>query len=190
MDLHDFDSAALYFDEPCPPVVAALLAEAAEGYAAGAGEAPLLRAYFLAPEQLAVLVGLYRFYFYQHRHADADIVAVRAMNVSGARLELPTDWSDVGERALAGAASRSIGLLRFWMLALKARALLALRDGRLEAGRRMLARLVELDQRDRLGVKALYDISMQSQSEAGEAYAGVFPACSTETPGRREHHVR
>ncbi len=166
MDLHDFDSASLYFDEPSSDAVEALMVEAAEGYEDGSGELALLKAHFLAPRQLTVLVGLYRFYFYKHRLTDADCVAVRAMATAGERLGLPDDWSEADEIALACAASRSIGLLRFWLLALKARAILALRDGRLVEGRRMLDKLRELDQHDRLGVRPLIDVLNGLASEA------------------------
>ncbi|MCB1907605.1 MAG: hypothetical protein KDH15_09570 [Rhodocyclaceae bacterium] len=155
MDLHDFDSVSLYFDDACPPEVDALLDTAAQGCVDGEGELPLLQAHLHAPEQLVVLVGLYRYYFYRHRLAEADVVAQRAMQVSGRRLGLPDDWQRMDQIALADAASRSIGLLRFWLLALKARAILALRDGRIPAGRQMLEKLVTLDQHDRLGASAL-----------------------------------
>jgi len=168
MDLHDFDSASLYFDDPCPPTVVGLMNEAAAAYADDGSELPLLRAYFLAPEQLTVLVGLYRYYFYKHRLSDADVVAVRAMQVAGHRLGLPDDWPLADEMALACAASRSIGLLRFWLLALKARAVLAMRDGRLGVGRQMLEKLLELDQHDRLGVKPLLAVIASTESDDGE----------------------
>jgi len=168
MDLHDFDSASLYFDDPCPPTVVGLMNDAAAAYAEDGSELPLLKAYFLAPEQLTVLVGLYRYYFYKHRMSDADVVAVRAMQVAGHRLGLPDDWPLVDEMALACAASRSIGLLRFWLLALKARAVLALRDGRLGVGRQMLEKLLELDQHDRLGAKPLLAVLRSADSEDGD----------------------
>ena len=155
MDLHDFDAISLYFDDDCPPAVAALLDTAARACVEGEGELPLLQAYLCAPEQLAVLVGLYRFYFYKHRLPEADLVARRAMSVSGRRLDLPDDWQQMDPIPLAAAASRSMGLLRFWLLALKARAVLALREGRTGEGTRMLEKLACLDQQDRLGASSL-----------------------------------
>ncbi|MCB1956375.1 MAG: hypothetical protein KDG55_11910 [Rhodocyclaceae bacterium] len=173
MDLHDFDSASLYFDEPCPAEVQELMQVAADGYEDGSGELALLQAYFIAPAQLTVLVGLYRFYFYKHRLAEADRVAIRSMTTSGERLGLPDDWTEADEIALACAASRSIGLLRFWLLALKARAILALREGRLADGRRMLDKLQELDRHDRLGAKPLIDVL---NGLATEAQSDTAPA--------------
>ncbi|MFD1692606.1 hypothetical protein ACFSHR_16955 [Azotobacter chroococcum] len=83
MDLQDFDSAHLYFDELLAPEVAARLAAAAEQYAEGTAEQPLLEAQALAPDDLTVLVGLYRFYYYQHRYGDALQIARRALEVVG-----------------------------------------------------------------------------------------------------------
>jgi hypothetical protein len=167
MDLHDFDTTSLYFDEPCPARVEALIAEAAEAYASGEGELPLLRAYLLAPEQLVVLVGMYRYYFYQHRLADADLVAKRAMTVSGERLGFPADWRHLDALGLGSGIRQSMGLARFWLMSLKARAILALREGRLVQARAMLDKLRELDEMDRLGVQPLIDL-LDRAAEAGE----------------------
>lgn len=174
MDLHDFDTTSLYFDEPCPPRVEALIAEASEGYASGEGELPLLQAYFLAPGQLVVLVGMYRYYFYQHRLGDADLVAVRAMAVSGERLGLPSDWRHLDALGLGAGIRQSMGLARFWLMSLKARAILALREGRLEQARAMLDKLRELDEMDRLGVQPLIDL-LERAAEAGELPAERLP---------------
>lgn len=176
MDLHDFDSVSLYFDEPCSPEVSALLDEASGGYADGSCELPLLRAHLLAPEQLVVLVGLYRFYFYQHRHADADLIAQRAMSVTARRLLLPERWTEVDPLGLADAAGCSMGLLRFWLMALKARAVLALRAGHLIVGKRMLEKLKELDDCDRLGIRPLLDAVAQHEREAFDHPAAEPPA--------------
>lgn len=169
MDLHDFDTTSLYFDEPCPPEVEGLLAAAAEAYSSGEGELPLLRAYFLAPTQLVVLVGLYRYYFYQHRLGDADLVAIRAMAVSGESLGFPAEWHYLDTRGLGAGIRQSMGLARFWLMSLKARAILALREGRLETARAMLAKLRELDEMDRLGVQPLIEVLERASDEMPEA---------------------
>ena len=69
LDLLEFESEDLYFDETVSAEVAKHLDNAAEAYACGAGfsEVSLLRAYFLAPEHPMVLVALYRYYYY-HDH--------------------------------------------------------------------------------------------------------------------------
>ncbi|HLY96123.1 MAG TPA: hypothetical protein VKO66_02840, partial [Sideroxyarcus sp.] len=65
MDLLDFETAELYFDEPLTPEVARLIVAAADNYGSDEGELMLLRANFMAPQHLMVLVALYRYYFYQ-----------------------------------------------------------------------------------------------------------------------------
>lgn len=167
MDLHDFDTTTLYFDEACPPRVDELMAQAAANYAGGEAELPLLQAYFLAPEQLVVLVGLYRFYFYQHRLVEADQVAARAMAVSGERLGFPGEWRRLDVAGLGSGIRHSMGLARFWLLSLKGRAILALRCGRIDTARAMLAKLRELDQQDRLGAQPLVDL-LERAAEAGD----------------------
>lgn len=155
MDLHDFDTTSLYFDDEGTPEVEALLGEASEGYADGRAELPLLRAYFKAPDQLTVLVGLYRFFFYQHRLDDADDVAIRAMAVSGGRLGFPPNWESLDGTSLAHGTRQSMGLARFWLMSLKARAILALRRQQMEEAAAMLGKLRELDEMDRLGIAPL-----------------------------------
>ena len=154
-DLLAFEDTQLYFDEPPQPGTEELLAEAAALYGQPAAEHALLRAYFLAPRQLGVLVALYRYYYYQHRLDDTLLVAERAMDVAGERLGMVCEWRGLRPVAIGEAALRSIGLLRFYLLALKASAVVLLRMGRLEEGRSRLAKVVELDPQDRLGAAAL-----------------------------------
>jgi len=71
MDLLDFEAQGLYFEEPDVAGVKEMIVTAAENYATGDAELPLLKAYFLAPQSLNVLVALNRFYYYQHRLEDA-----------------------------------------------------------------------------------------------------------------------
>ena len=75
MDLLDFSDCELYFDVPMPAAAEQLLAQASAEYGDPSAETALLRAHLLAPENLTVLVGLYRYYFYQHRPGDALQVA-------------------------------------------------------------------------------------------------------------------
>jgi hypothetical protein len=166
MDLMDFDQAALYFDDPIAPDVERLIAAAGAGYGSPETESLLLRAYFLAPSQLVVLVALYRYYFYQHRLDDALIVADRTLAVAAARLNLPEQWQQLHPQHLGHAAIRSIGLLRFYLMVLKAAGYINLRLGRGPAGTQMLEKLIEIDSRDRLGGKALLDVYRNALQDA------------------------
>lgn len=176
MDLLDFDGQGLYFDEPLAEEVEGLLAEAAEGYGNGTAEAPLLRAYFLASDNLTVLVALYRFYYYQHRLSDALLVARRALAASGSRLGLPERWERVGVYDLGFAAIQSMGMVRFYLLALKGAGYLSLRIGDMSAGAAMLGKVAELDPKDSMGAVALLELledgSLDGQAVRERAGAG------------------
>jgi tetratricopeptide (TPR) repeat protein len=168
MDLLDFDGANLYFDEALDGEVQALLADAADAYGSGKAEDYLLRAYFLAPRNLSVLVALYRFYYYQHRLHDALIVATRALQASGGRLGLPEEWAHLNDLCVGFAASQSMGMLRFYLLALKGAGYLNLRVGDIDTGRRMLAKVLEVDPKDQLGAGALLGVIEQMQVRGEE----------------------
>ncbi|MBI5109339.1 MAG: hypothetical protein HZA62_11380 [Rhodocyclales bacterium] len=168
MDLLELDGEGLYFDEPCSPIVESLIAEAAQHYGPEA-EPFLLRAYFLAPTQLSVLVALYRYYFYQHRLEDALVVAERALDVTAGRLHLVDGWRGIGPVSLGEAVMRSIGLLRFHLLALKGSAVILLRLGRIEEARHRLEKIAEIDERDALGANALLATLAARESATADA---------------------
>lgn len=158
MDLLDFSDCKLYFEDPLPAEAEALIARASTEYGSAEAELSLLKAHLLAPENLTVLVGLYRYYFYQHRLDDALVVAERAMQLSGRPLGLPSDWAQIDETRLASAAAESFGLLRFYLLALKAASVVLLRLGQVGASRARLIKLAALDSRDQLGAAKLLEV--------------------------------
>jgi len=171
VDLLELGPEAMYFDEPCAPEAQELIARAAQHYGEDTAEHCLLRAYFLVPEQLSVLVALYRYYFYQHRMEDALIVAERALDVTARRLNLVGGWSSIGHVALAEAVMCSIGLLRFHLLVLKGSAVILLRLKRLDEARLRLRKIAEIDERDALGVIPLLALVEARQEQAEEEIA-------------------
>jgi tetratricopeptide (TPR) repeat protein len=155
MDLLDFDGAAMYFDDPVASAVEELLATAAAHYGDETAEGHLLRAYFLQPDHLTVLVALYRFFYYRQRYREALLIADRAIPLVADRLRIPRDWRDLTEADLGRAAQVSMTLTRFLLMALKGAGYLLLRLGApLEALER-LEKVAEIDSRDRLGVAEL-----------------------------------
>jgi hypothetical protein len=168
MDLLDFSDCKLYFEDDLPAEAERLIAQAAAEYGDPAAELSLLRAHMLAPENLSVLVGLYRYYFYQHRLADALVVAERAMQLSGRHLGLPTDWNLLDETRLGSAAANSFGLLRFYLLALKAASVVLLRLGQIADSRARLIKLASLDSRDQLGAGKLLEVVDEFQGSAND----------------------
>lgn len=155
MDLLDFTGEEMYFDRPLPVGVGDLLSEAAEHYGEPDAERSLLRAYLLAPEHLAVLVALYRFYYYQQRYADALIVADRAIVIAARELDLSPDWRRLDNAVLEQAASASMTLTRFLLLALKGAGYLQMRLGEPAGALERFEKVAAFDSSDRLGIKAL-----------------------------------
>lgn len=159
MDLHDYDVDDLYFETPPSPRVVALLEQAAEAYAEGGAEPLLHQAQALAPDNLMVLVGLYRFYYYQHRHEDALRVAERALELSGRLFGYRDHWRQMSLERLAHGMLKSFGMVRFYLLALKGAGYLQLRLGRLHEGIERLEKVKELDSEDRLHVAMLLEVA-------------------------------
>lgn len=165
MDLQDFGGDGLYFDEDLPAAVSALLDAAASQYAEGTAEQPLRAAEALAPQSLTVQVGLYRFFYYQHRYEDALSVAHRVHELTGPGLGLPTDWREITPEHLPQAAATSMGLLRFYLLALKGAGYLNLRLARFAEGKAMLSKVSELDSDNRLGARLLLEVLQERSAD-------------------------
>jgi hypothetical protein len=168
MDLQNFGSESLYFDEALPPRVAALMQRAADAYGQGGAEAPLRAAEAQAPESLTVLVGLYRFLFYQGRHEEALPVALRVMAVIAPRIAFPADWRALDHDDLMRGVTRSMSLVRFYLSALKAAGYLNLRLCRFAEGKAMLDQVVALDAADRIGARVLLDVLAHNQADVIE----------------------
>lgn len=158
MDLLDLKGQKLYFEEPVPENVQKLLMQAAACYGDAEAERLLLLAFLHAPENLTVLVAMYRSFYYQHRIDEARQVARHAQKVAAQRLGLPQQWHRVNLAELSHAVLISMGLVRFYLLTLKAEAYLDLRVGEVDEGRSKLEKVVELDARDHFGAAALLDV--------------------------------
>ena len=165
-DFLDIGDEALYFDEAPVAETEALIAEASDLYGEPEAETRLLRAYFLAPEQLSVLVALYRYYFYQHRLDDTLIVADKALAVSARRLAIDPDWRTLTPTIVKEAGTRNMGLLRFYLLALKGTTVVLLRLGRIVEARERLEKMLSLDDKDHLGAAALLAVVREAQAES------------------------
>lgn len=155
MDLQDFESQLMYFDIAMPEEVNELLHQGAEHYGEGNAEGFLLRAQQLAPDNLTVLVALYRFYYYQHRYEEAMDIAFRVMAVVGPMICFPTRWDELRPKHLEAGVMRSFTMVRFYLLALKGAAYLNFRMSKIKEGVSMLNKVIEMDSNDRLGAKVL-----------------------------------
>jgi tetratricopeptide (TPR) repeat protein len=168
MDMLDFETDSLYFDEPLHREARDCLQLAAENYSEGEAETSLMRAYFLEPQHPMVLVALYRYFYYQHRLEDALLLADRVLEQFAKRLDLPEDWHELTERQIGSGVMVSMSMIRFYMLALKGAGFLELRLGEYASALARLSKVVELDSHDRLGARALLEVAQEAlQTRSG-----------------------
>lgn len=155
MDLQDFESQIMYFEYETPREVEELIKQSSEHYAEGNAEEFLLRAFELAPENLTVLVALYRFYYYQHRLKEALGIAHHVLSVVAPQIDFPDYWGYLNMTILGCGLLKSFTMVRFYLLCLKGAGYLNLRLGNTAEGVKMLNKVMELDTNDRLGVRNL-----------------------------------
>jgi tetratricopeptide (TPR) repeat protein len=111
----------------------------------------------LAPDHAAVLIGLYRFYFYKGRLACALEIAKRCLAKAARENDLAADWRDVSAGDAVFGRYDDI-LPRFFLFSLKGYAYLQMRLGNLEEGRAATLKLLQLDPSDKIGAKVLLGV--------------------------------
>lgn len=141
-----------------PALAEQYLYEAALAYHDEAvAEQRLRDAQALAPDHAAVLIGLYRFYFYKGRLADALAIARQCLDKATRENALPANWRDVAAGDAAFGRYEEI-LPRFFLFSLKGYAYLQMRLGNMEEGRAAVMKLLQLDPSDKIGAKVLLGI--------------------------------
>lgn len=130
-------------------------ARAARSDAAGS-EVAVLRALGLAPHDLDVRTGAYKFYFYNGRLEDAAPHAQFVMAQAARRLNVSTDWRLVqpGDAAFGSLDPAP----RLFVQALVAWGYCMARLRRLDEGRSALTKAIELDPGDDFGAGVLLNI--------------------------------
>ena len=81
------------------------------------------------------------------------------MAISASRVNFPADWNQLTNAHLGGGALISMGMVRFYLLALKAAGYLNLRLQNWQPAFNMLTKVSELDESDQLGSTALLEIA-------------------------------
>ncbi len=158
MDLLQFDARELYFETEDSEDVQSLIRSASELYGSGAAEMPLLQAYLRAPDSLNVLVALNRFYYYQHRLAEALLVAEKALTLIRRGLDFPEDWRRLDMNHISAAPKELLTQIRLYLFTLKSIGFLHMRMHNLTLSRGIFEKLVALDERDRIGAKSLLEL--------------------------------
>jgi len=165
MDLLDFEAQGLYFEQADADGVKELIAAAAQNYATGAAELPLLKAYFLAPESLNVLVALNRFYYYQHRLEDALNATLKALAVIRPMIAFPEDWRDLQGEHISTVPAGLLTQVRLYLFTLKAIGFLYMRLENLDVSQAIFEKLVELDSKDRIGAQGLLELVLKRKTD-------------------------
>ena len=164
MDFLDFENHDLYFDEKMSAEDDLLLKKAADEYPSKQSEGILQDLQSRLPDNLTIIVALYRFYYYQHRYHDALDISARAMDISAEMMGLDIHWKEISEQHLGEGVFVSMGLIRFYMLALKASAFILMRINETEKAHARLKKIIELDPADQFGAVFLFKIAEKKMS--------------------------
>jgi len=159
------------FGGAASPAVARLLHEAAHSYAqTQRAEAILWTAQAIDPHCLPVYFALYKFYFYKRLLHDAERVTRMALSEAARQGCFDPEW----RRLTPGSADWDItpGPQHFYLFSLKALSFICLRQGRSDESATMLAKLQELDPRDRVGGSVIRDLERAASSSCRPAQAG------------------
>jgi tetratricopeptide (TPR) repeat protein len=158
MDLLEFDATDLYFEQVDSIEVQDLIRTASELYGSGEAELPLLQAYLRAPESLNVLVALNRFYYYQHRLAEALMISEKALKLIQCGIDFPNDWQQLERTHITEAPKESLTRVRLYLFTLKSIGFLNMRLENLALSRSIFEKLIALDDKDRIGAKGLLEV--------------------------------
>lgn len=158
MDLLDFEANDLYFQQEDSTEVQQLIRLAGESYENGEAELPLLQAFLRSPESLNVLVALNRFYYYQHRLAEALLISEKALRIISAKLQFPDDWKTLQLQHISDAPKEQLCRIRLYLFTLKSIGFLKMRLHETEPSKAIFEKLVALDSEDRIGARALLEL--------------------------------
>ncbi|MGB8277090.1 MAG: hypothetical protein WCF20_04025 [Methylovirgula sp.] len=111
----------------------------------------------IAPNHPAVLIGLYRFYFYKGRLEECLEVAHVCLAEAAQHNNLRPDWHEVNKDDAAFGSYDDM-MPRFYMFVLKGYAYLQMRLGHLEEGLAAAMKLLELDPTDKIGATLLLEV--------------------------------
>ncbi len=119
-------------------------------------EKAVLQALQLAPQDADIHLGAYRFYFYNHRYADALPHAQFIIEHAARRLNIPVDWRVVRPEDCDFTLLESAPGL--YLQALLAWGYCHLRLGNVSLGREAIAKVAKIDPSDRFGARPILDL--------------------------------
>ena len=119
-------------------------------------EMHLALAKVLAPNNVAVKVGEYRYYFYKGKLEQALSVAESCLQLTAQELRFPTQWRLVWPHHAQFQSEEPAH--RFYLFCLKAYAYLLLRLNHIDQGREAVEKLLQLDPANKVGGQVLLDV--------------------------------
>jgi tetratricopeptide (TPR) repeat protein len=120
-------------------------------------EALLLQALDDAPESEAVLIALYRFYFYRGELNKALALAERCIEHGARDIGIDPDWRQIAATDI-DFGDFSLPRHRFYLFSLNAYGYLLARLGRMEQSEQALSAVMRLDPNDRIGSARLLGV--------------------------------
>jgi hypothetical protein len=129
-----------------------------------AGKA-VLEALALAPDDVEVRLGAYRFYFYNHRMAEALPHAEFIIAYAARRLNIAVDWRAVRPGDAPFEDLEAVPGL--YLQALAAWGYCKVRIGALEEGCAALSKVAALDPRDRFGARLILAATVSGEADEG-----------------------
>lgn len=118
----------------------------------------------IAPDHAAILIALYRYFFYKGRLNEALEIArtclIKAAVDMGLAPQLIDDWRQVTAKDAVFDSYDAV-LPRFYLFTLKGYAYLQMRLGNFAEGREAVLKLLELDPSDKIGAMVLLDVMLR-----------------------------
>lgn len=123
----------------------------------------LLKARQDLPQQLEILVALYKLYAYSNRFEESLAVIDEVLHRAATSGGFDADW----RRLDAGSAAwnPAMGRVRYYLYSLKATGFVCLRSGAVEKAHAVLTKLLELDPQDQVGGSVVYEMAQSLLEE-------------------------
>ncbi|PMR73796.1 tetratricopeptide repeat protein [Billgrantia endophytica] len=157
-------SKRAFFSDTVPQALRYLLDHALCADAPETVEALLLEARRRWPQEPDAHIGLYKFYFVNGRYREAEAAVWAALRAAAAGAGFDRNYRRL--HAHSADWSRRRGLERLYLFSLKALGVIRLRRGKVDAARRALEKLLELDPVDEIGGDAFLQIALSFSEES------------------------
>ncbi|VEP13861.1 conserved hypothetical protein [Hyella patelloides LEGE 07179] len=119
-------------------------------------------ALFKASNNLDVLIGAYRFFFYKHQPATALSIAEQVLQTIATREHLPIEWSELKSILLARKLEPKI---RLYLNAYAAKGLILAQLGKIESAKAISERVREIDDSREFCSTTVFEVITRSPDE-------------------------